>query len=111
MSTDAFYQKIIALTTAVESLLEQENESDCANLLAQRQVLLVELKQVVDGIILNDPAQASFTEQKFQQFLISIQTRDKHYLSLIKEKSQKLLGQSSQQAKGKKAIKAYRSSI
>ena len=107
MSFESLCQQITQLSSKVESLLINEDEADCANILVQRQKLLEQLKQSVDEI--KEPNELSVQQQKLHTFLLTIQTRDNLIIQSVKDKAQQLLGQGSQQAKGNKAIKAYRS--
>ena len=109
MCFDSLCQQIITLTDKVESLLVAEDEAECANLLLQRQKLLEQLKKNVD--IIQDGKALNNQQDKLRDFLLSIQARDNSTILAVKAKAKELLGQGSQQAKGNKAIKAYRSAF
>lgn len=109
MCFDSLCHQIITLTDQVESLLVAENEAECANLLLQRQKLLEQLKEHVDAT--QDVKALKIQQTKLRDFLLLIQQRDNTSISVVKAKAKELLGQGSQQAKGNKAIKAYRSAF
>lgn len=109
MCFDSLCQQIIALTDKVESLLVAEDEAECANLLLQRQKLLEQLKGYVDAT--QDAKELNFQQTKLRDFLLLIQQRDNSSILVVKAKAKELLGQGSKQAKGNKAIKAYRSAF
>lgn len=109
MSFDSLCQQINELTDKVESLLIEEDEADCASLLNKRQTLLEKLKQGVDDI--QEPNKSAIQQAKLRVFLLAIQARDNRSIVSVKAKAQQLLGQGALQAKGNKAIKAYRSAL
>lgn len=105
MPLEPLFTEIELLSSQIEQLISDKNEENCAALLAQRQVLLEQLANQL--VSMSEHAQFAEFQNKYIEFLKSIQVRDNKYLAIVKEESAGILSQSSQQTKVKKAIKAY----
>ncbi len=99
-NVDSLVVQIEELSNKIESKLKSKNEEACPALLNSRQGLLEKLANTIDS---------SDTEElaKYQRFLFSLQSRDNIARANVIEQQKLLLSQSNQQAKTKKAIKAY----
>lgn len=102
---DSLFSQINLLSEQIETLLLEENEEQCPDLLAKRLSLLQALATVVEKSS-NQP-DSEMIQQGYQEFLLSIQARDQVAMASIEAQKQQILSKNNQQVKTKKALNAY----